>query len=103
MEFLLWYQFRGVGFHTQAGVVGAGLPKAASSEPAPTESVGVNQHLGLYQGKNLPFSFGVSEWTTTYTATVVKIPTFFGVVSKHCEYPYTQGFFLHPSQAIWKF
>jgi hypothetical protein len=31
---------------------------------------------------------------------MIKIPTFFGVVAKHYEYPYTQGFFLRPSQAI---
>jgi hypothetical protein len=56
MEFLPWYHLR--GWLTQAGVVGAGLPKAASSEPAPTKLVGVNQHLGLCQGKKSPFLLG---------------------------------------------
>jgi len=61
MEFLPWYHLR--GWLTQAGVVGAGLPKAASSEPAPTKLVGVNQHLGLCPGKNPPGGGGggVSE------------------------------------------
>ncbi len=48
MEFLPWYQYW--GWLTQPGVVGAGLPKAGSSEPAPTKSVGVNQQLHCYHG-----------------------------------------------------